>query len=180
MLAEFCAEFRLPFDLMIGPLRNVYPLGVAGGRDLFDRRVSLYDYRELFNHFGNVTFPVSTLAPDAGGELVAYSWIFPNVLPMGHWWYSNVPKYIAADLQARVQALPKIKLLGYYSDAYKLEFILPKFNMYRRILAEVLSGEVIGGRGWSVDEALQLAKLILIDNPKRIFGRTSPSSKDVI
>jgi glucuronate isomerase len=180
MLAEFCAEFRLPFDLMIGPLRNVYPLGVAGGRDLFDRRVSLYDYRELFNHFGNVTFPVSTLAPDAGGELVAYSWIFPNVLPMGHWWYSNVPTYIAADLRARVQALPKIKLLGYYSDAYKLEFILPKFNMYRRILAEVLSGEVIGGRGWSVDEALQLAKLILIDNPKRIFGRTSPSSKDVI
>ena len=48
-LAEFCAEFRLPFDLMIGPIRNVYPAGVAGGRDLFDRRVSLYDYRELFN-----------------------------------------------------------------------------------------------------------------------------------
>ena len=60
-------------------------------RDLFDRRVSLYEYRELFNHFAEVTFPVSTLAPDAGGELVAYSWIFPNVLPMGHWWYSNVP-----------------------------------------------------------------------------------------
>ena len=180
MLAEFCAEFRLPFDLMIGPVRNVYPAGVAGGRDLFDRRVSLYEYRELFNHFANVTFPVSTLAPDAGAELVAYAWIFPNVLPMGHWWYANVPVYIATDLRARLQALPKVKLLGYYSDAYKLEFIAPKFNMYRRILAEVLSGEVIGGRGWSVDEALQLAKLILIDNPKRIFGRTSPSSKDVI
>src|SRR5262249_1804148 len=26
-LAEFCAEFRLPFDLMIGPVRNVYPAG---------------------------------------------------------------------------------------------------------------------------------------------------------
>ena len=26
-LAEFCAEFRLPFDLMIGPIRNVYPGG---------------------------------------------------------------------------------------------------------------------------------------------------------
>ena len=40
-IAEFCAEFKLPFDLMIGPIRNVYPAGVAGGRDLFDRRVSL-------------------------------------------------------------------------------------------------------------------------------------------
>ena len=81
-LAECCADFGLPFDLMIGPIRNVYPAGVAGGRDLFDRRVSLYEYRELFNHFSGVTFPVSTLSPDAGAELVAYSWIFPNVLPM--------------------------------------------------------------------------------------------------
>ena len=79
ILAEYCAEFRLPFDLMIGPIRNVYPEGVAGGRDLFDRRVSLHDYRELFNHFPQVMFPVSTLSPDAGPELVAYSWIFPNV-----------------------------------------------------------------------------------------------------
>ncbi len=171
ILAEFCAEFRLPFDLMIGPSRDVYPAGVHGGRDLFDRRVSLYEYRELFNHFAKVTFPVSTLSPDAGAELVAYSWIFPNVLPMGHWWYSNVPVFIANDLRARLQALPKVKLLGYYSDAYKLEFIAPKFNMYRRILATVLSEEAIRERGWSVEEALQLAKLILLDNPKRHFPR---------
>ena len=170
-LAEHCAEFGLPFDLMIGPIRNVYPAGVAGGRDLFDRRVSLYDYRELFNHFASVTFPVSTLSPDAGAELVAYSWIFPNVLPMGHWWYSNVPAFIAADLRARVQALPKVKLLGYYSDAYKLEFILPKFNMYRRLLAETLAQEAIGGRGWTIDRALELAKAILLDNPRRVFAK---------
>jgi glucuronate isomerase len=175
MLAEFCAEFRLPFDLMIGPVRNTYPGGVAGGRDLYDRRVSLYEYRELFNHFAGVTFPVSTLAPDAAAELVAYAWIFPNVLPMGHWWYANVPAFIATDLRARVQALPKVKLLGYYSDAYKLEFIMPKFNMYRRILADVLTEELIRGRGWSVEQALQLARLILIDNPKRVFAGVPPT-----
>ena len=134
----------------------------------------------MFNHFAAVTFPVSTLSPDAAGELVAYSWIFPNVLPMGHWWYSNVPAFIAADLRARVQALPKTKLLGYYSDAYKLEFIAPKFNMYRRILADVLSEEAIRGRGWPVERALELAKLILIDNPKRIFAGVRPRSAAAI
>ena len=170
MLAKHYAEFKLPFDLMIGPIRNVYPAGVAGGRDLFDRRVSLYDYRELFNHFASVVFPVSTLSPDAGAELSAYSWIFPNVLPMGHWWYSNVPAFIAADLKARIQALPKVKLLGYYSDAYKLEFILPKFNMYRRILAETLAEEAVGKQGWTIDRALELARLVLLDNPRRVFG----------
>ncbi|SIO14875.1 glucuronate isomerase [Singulisphaera sp. GP187] len=175
-LAEFCAEFRLPFDLMIGPIRNVYPAGVAGGRDLFDRRVSLHGYRELFNHFSGVTFPVSTLSPDAGGELVAYSWIFPNVVPMGHWWYSNIPAYIAADLRARLQAVPKVKQVGYYSDAYKLEFVLPKFNMFRRVLAETLADDAVRGQGWSIDRALELARLILLENPKRIFGRAGALS----
>jgi glucuronate isomerase len=170
-LAEFCADFRLPFDLMIGPIRNVYPAGVAGGRDLFDRRVSLHDYAELFNHFAEVTFPVSTLSPDAGGELVAFAWIFPNVVPMGHWWYSNIPAFIAADLRARLQAVPKVKQVGYYSDAYKLEFILPKFNMYRRVLSETLAEEAIRARGWTAERALELARLVLIDNPRRIFAR---------
>lgn len=170
-LAEFCAEFKLPFDLMIGPIRNVYPAGVSGGRDLFDRRVSLYEYRDLFNHFSGVTFPISTLSPDAGAELVAYSWIFPNVLPLGHWWYSNVPAFIAADLRARLQAIPKTKLVGYYSDAYKLEFVLPKFNMFRRVLAETLAEDAVRGQGWSVERALELAQLVLLDNPRRIFRR---------
>ena len=171
MIAEFCSDHKLPFDLMIGPIRDAYPAGVSGGRDLFDRRVSLSDYREVFNHFADVTFPVSTLSPDAGGELVAYSWIFPNVVPNGHWWYSNIPAYIAADLRARLLAVPKTKQVGYYSDAYKLEFVLPKFNMYRSILAETLAEDAIRGMGWSTERALELARLVLIDNPKRIFGR---------
>jgi glucuronate isomerase len=174
-LAELCAEYGLPFDLMIGPIRTVYPAGVVGGRDLFDRRVSLYDYRELFNHFSQVTFPVSTLSPDAAPELVAYAWIFPNVVPLGHWWYSNVPAFIAADLRARLQAVPKVKQVGYYSDAYKLEFILPKFNMYRRLLAEVLAEQAIRGQGWSHERAIELARLVLLDNPRRIFRSRSPS-----
>lgn len=170
-LAELCAEFRLPFDLMIGPIRNIYPAGVPGGRDLFDRRVSLADYRELFTHFAQVTFPISTLAPDAAPELAAYAWIFPNVVPLGHWWYSNVPVFIAADLRARLQVVPQTKLIGYYSDAYKLEFVFPKFTMYRRILAETLADDVVRGRGWSVDRALSLARRLLLENPRRIFGR---------
>ena len=107
---------------------------------------------------------------------MAYSWIFPNVVPMGHWWYSNIPAFIAADLRARLQAVPKVKLVGYYSDAYKLEFVLPKFNMYRRVLAETLAEECMRGRGWPLDRALQLGRLVLLDNPRRIFGGNASGS----
>ncbi|MCA9163613.1 MAG: glucuronate isomerase, partial [Planctomycetales bacterium] len=138
-LAEFCDEYHLPFDLMIGVNRGVYAEGVFQGRDLYDSRVSLIQYRELFNAFPEVTFPISVLASVTNQELASYAWIFPNVVTNGHWWYSNTPTFIEHDTAARLEAVPRTKQIGYYSDMYKLEFALPKFRMYKRILAKVLA-----------------------------------------
>jgi len=169
-LAEFCGEYRLPFDLMIGVNRRVYEDGVFQGQDLFDTRVSLIQYRGLFNSFPGVTFPISVLAETSNQELVSYSWIFPNVVTSGHWWYSNIPVYIERDTRARLQAVPMTKQIGYYSDMYKLEFALPKFAMYRRILAKVLAEDFVIGRRWSVSRALELGTKILRGNVETIFG----------
>lgn len=168
-LAEFCADFKLPFDLMIGVNRKVYPQGVYQGQDLFDKRVSLIQYRELFNAFPSVTFPLSVLGQTSNQELVSYAWIFPNVVTNGHWWYSNTPAYIELDTRSRLEAAPRNKQIGYYSDMYKLEFALPKFRMYRRVLANVLSTDFVIGRGWSEDRALDLGRQILRGNVERIF-----------
>jgi glucuronate isomerase len=170
LLVEKCREFKLPFDLMIGVNRRVYEDGVYQGEDLFDQRTSLIQYRELFNAFPDVTFCLSVLSSGQNQELVSYSWIFPNVVTNGHWWYSNVPEYIEPDVRARLQAVPKTKQIGYYSDAYKLEFILPKFNMYRRILAQVLLNDFIRPRIYTEPQALELARLLLRKNAQQIFG----------
>jgi len=169
MLAEYCREFKLPFDLMIGVNRKVYKNGVYQGQDLFDQRTSLIQYQELFNAFPEVTFPISVLTSVQNQELVSYSWIFPNVVPNGHWWYSNVPAYITPDLRARLQAVPKTKLVGYYSDAYKLEFVLPKFGMYRRVLAHVLAEEFVMPKRLTEAGAVELGKRLLRDNVREIF-----------
>lgn len=169
-LAEFCAEHRLPFDLMIGVNRRVYPNGVYQGQDLFDQRTSLILYKDLFNAFPQVTFPISVLAQVSNQELVSYSWIFPNVVTNGHWWYSNIPAYIEQDCRSRLQAVPKTKQIGYYSDMYKLEFALPKFGMYRRILAKVLAQDFVMERGWSEERAVELGKLTLRGNVEQIFN----------
>src|SRR5262249_23189533 len=107
MLAEHCRTFRLPFDLMIGVNRRVYEHGVNQGQDLFDQRTSLVQYAQLFNAFADVTFCISVLSSGLNQELVSYSWIFPNVVTSGHWWYSNIPAYIEQDLRTRLQAVPK-------------------------------------------------------------------------
>ncbi|MFO0808102.1 MAG: glucuronate isomerase [Gemmataceae bacterium] len=170
MLAEFCRDFKLPFDLMIGVNRRVYRNGVYQGQDLFDQRTSLLQYADLFNAFPSVTFPVSVLSSAQNQELVSHAWIFPNVVTSGHWWYSNIPAYIASDLRARLNAVPKTKQLGYYSDAYKLEFVRPKYNMYRRVLAATLADEYVRPGRLSETQAIELAKTLLRDNVSRIFN----------
>ena len=168
-LAELCAEYKLPFDLMIGVNRRVYESGVYQGQDLFDQRCSLIQYQRLLNAFPQVTFPISVLSHGSNQELVSYSWIFPNVVTNGHWWYSNIPAYIELDCRTRLEAVPQTKQIGYYSDMYKLEFALPKFNMYRRVLAGVLASAFVIGRRWSEDRAIALGKRVLRDNVEQIF-----------
>ncbi|MFN8390761.1 MAG: amidohydrolase [Bdellovibrionota bacterium] len=174
MLAELCDKYQLPFDLMIGVTRNVYPGGVHQGRDLYDARVSLHQYEKLFNAFPNVTFPISVLpSGTVNQELVSYAWIFPNVVANGHWWYSNIPAYIEADGAARLQAIPEDKVIWYYSDAYKLEFVQPKFAMARRILARILANHFVGDRRWSEAKAIELGRKVLRGNSERIFKFTT-------
>ena len=169
MLAEQCREFGLPFDLMVGVNRRVYRDGVYQGQDLFDQRTSLIQYAGLFNAFPEVTFCVSVLTSGQNQELASYSWIFPNVVTSGHWWYSNVPALIEQDARVRLQAVPKTKQIGYYSDMYKLEFGLPKYNTYRRVLANVLADDFVRAGVTTEAGAVGLARLLLRENARRIF-----------
>lgn len=169
-IAEFCADYGLPFDLMIGVNRGVYEAGVFQGQDLYDSRVSLIQYRELFNAFPQVTFPISVLASVTNQELTSYAWIFPNVVTHGHWWYSNAPAFLEGDLAARLETVPATKQIGYYSDMYKLEFALPKFAMYKRTLAKVLAERFVIDRGWTELRALELGRQVLRGNVDAIFG----------
>lgn len=169
-LATNCVEFKLPFDLMIGVNRAVYPAGVYQGQDLYDSRVSLIQYKDLLNAFPQVMFPISVLASVTNQELVSYSWIFPNVITNGHWWYSNTPSFITRDLQARLEAIPRNKQIGYYSDMYKLEFALPKFKMFKRCLARVLASHFVEDNAWSEERAVALGHQVLRGNVESVFG----------
>lgn len=168
-ITQQCEAHQLPFDLMIGVNRRVYPNGVFQGQDLYDSRVSLIQYQELLNAFPLVTFPISVLASVTNQELASYAWIFPNVVTHGHWWYSNTPTFIEHDTAARLEAVPQTKQIGYYSDMYKLEFALPKFRMYKRILSKVLAERYVIDRNWSEQRAIEFGSIILRGNVESVF-----------
>ena len=169
-LAELCQHYELPMQVMSGVVRNAYRHGVPQGEDLPVAGATLRSLLPLFNNFPEVTFCLSVLSDSQAQELASYGWILQNVVVSGHWWYDTVPAYIEQDLTARLQSVPRNKLIGYYSDMYKLEFGLPKYNMYRRVLARVLAQDLVkGGRG-TEEEALKTARLLLRENPRRIFS----------
>ena len=87
----------------------------------------------------------------------------------GHWWYSNTPSTIEHDLAARLEAVPAGKIIGYYSDMYKLEFALPKFRMYKRILAKVLAERFVLDRGWTEERACDFGLRVLRGNVETTF-----------
>jgi len=174
-VAERCRRYGRPFHLMIGVNRATYAQGVPSGTDLFDSVNSMKGYDYLLNEYADVTFPTSVLSDTSGLELTAAAWIRHNVWPSGHWWYSNQPTDIARELERRLNAVPYRKLIGYYSDAYYLEFVAPKFRMYKFELAVALANRIERSQihpnmaPLSVESALQLAEDVLINNVKRVY-----------
>ena len=82
---------------------------------------------------------------------------------------ANTPPFIRKDLTERLTGVPKTKLIGYYSDAYKLEFVLPKYSMYRRVLANVLADEFVRPGVFSETDAVALGTRLLRDNVRETF-----------
>ena len=68
-----------------------------------------------------------------------------------------------------MEAVPRTKQIGYYSDMYKLEFALPKFNMYKRVLAKILAENFVVARGWGEDAAVAFGTQVLRDNTELVF-----------
>ena len=63
---------------------------------------------------------------------------------------------------------------------YKLEFALPKFRMYRRVLAKVLAENFCIDRGWSEERAVTFGKQVLrgnVENGVRHALRSFPPSR---
>jgi glucuronate isomerase len=175
-MCDACRQHGKPFHLMIGVNRDVYAHGVPAGMDLFDSVNSMRGYDYILNEYPDVRFPTAVLSDTTGLELTAASWIRHNVYPSGHWWYSNQPTDIARELRRRIDAVPGNKPIGYFSDAYYLEFILPKFRMYKFELALALVERMERSlvhpnmEPFVLDDAMEMAEDLLIRNPIRIIG----------
>src|SRR5262249_51832445 len=151
MLVEECRTFQLPLQLMVGVSYRASPEGKGPPADLFADADPAAAYAELFRNFPAVTFCVSVLADGPHAELADLSKLFANVCTSGHGEdTSDAPAALERVLRERLQVVPQVKLIGYYTGMDRLEFALPLFNMYRRALAETLAVHYVRPRLYSV------------------------------
>jgi glucuronate isomerase len=169
-LVHYCQAFQLPLQLMVGLSYRAQHEGRSLPPPTAGSGPPLARYADLFRLFPGATFSVSVISAGPAEELANFSRIFANVVTNGFGGIANsVPAALQQAVRCRLQAVPQTKQLGYYSAADKLEFILPQFNMYRRVLADTLTLDFVRPRIYTVWQAVQLGRLLLRDNARRLF-----------
>lgn len=167
-LLERCLEERLVVQLCLGESRPRITRGLVCEGRLPVRSPGPGAYRAAFLAFPEVTFSVSAPGDDREVEIAAYASRLPNVVTPGRWTLSG-GQALAADLRTRLDTVPKTKLIGYPTDAFCLESMLPRLRHQRRVLSEVLAADFVEGRGWSEECAVRLATEILRANAERVY-----------
>jgi len=99
----------------------------------------------------------------------------PNLSLAGYWWHNFFPSIIRRVMAERLDMLPTNKQIGFFSDAYCVEWAYAKAAIVRTELARVLADNVVDGR-YEAEEACEIARAILFDSPQSLLGMTPSDS----
>jgi hypothetical protein len=93
----------------------------------------------------------------------------PNLTLTGYWWHNFFPFAIQQVMDERLDMLPLNRQIGFFSDAYCIEWSYAKALLVRKMLAQPLMARIERGQ-YSFDEAVSVARAILFDLPMKNVG----------
>jgi glucuronate isomerase len=92
----------------------------------------------------------------------------PNFALAGYWWHNFFPGAMRQVMEERLDMLPANKQIGFFSDAYCIEWTYAKAAIVRNQLAQVLA-QKITQRQYTLAEALDIARAIVFDAPQQLL-----------
>lgn len=95
----------------------------------------------------------------------------PNLSLAGYWWHNFFPQTIRQVISERLDMLPLNKQIGFFSDAYCIEWVYGKAQMVQKQIARVLAEKIEQGQ-YTREDALAIARTILFDTPQTLLGMT--------
>ncbi|MBI3923546.1 MAG: hypothetical protein HY318_19160 [Armatimonadetes bacterium] len=93
----------------------------------------------------------------------------PNFSLAGYWWHNFFPGAIRQVMEERLDMVPTNKQVGFFSDAYCLEWTYGKALLVRKQMAHVLAQKIEQGQ-YSFEESLRIARAILFETPQTLLG----------
>jgi glucuronate isomerase len=124
---------------------------------------------EMISRHPKIRFQSFVASRHANQSLCTMARELPNFSLSGYWWLNFFPSVMRQVMEERLDMLPANKQVGFFSDAYCLEWTYGKSKMVLNQLAWVLTDKVSMGQ-YSKDDALRVAKAILFETPQDLLG----------
>lgn len=143
------------------------PLPFETGSRLNQRTIS--QLAEMIARHPKLRFQCFLSSRHANQSLCTLARELPNFSLAGYWWHNFFPDTIRQVMTERLDMLPASKQVGFFSDAYCVEWVYAKAILVRKQLARVLADKVAQGQ-YADTEALEIARRILFDTPRALLG----------
>lgn len=124
---------------------------------------------EMIGRHPKLKFMCSVSSAHANQSLCTLCRELPNLSLAGYWWHNFFPSIIRRIIEERLDMLPTNKQIGFFSDAYCLEWAYAKSMIARKELARVMSQKIEDGQ-YTIETAKGIAAEILYETPKTLLG----------
>jgi len=142
------------------------PLPFETGSRLSQRTVA--QLAHMIGRHPRLRFQCFLASRHANQSLCTLARELPNLSLAGYWWHNFFPSMIRQVMEERLDMLPTNKQIGFFSDAYCVEWTYAKLLIVRKQLAHVLAHKVLQGQ-YTQDDACAIARAILLETPQT-FG----------
>lgn len=132
---------------------------------------TLAQLAELVGRHPKLRFQCFVASRHANQTLCTLCRELPNFSLAGFWWHNFFPAAIRHVLAERLDMVPVNKQVGFFSDAYVVEWAYAKALLVRKQMAQVLAEKVAQGQYTEAD-ALSIARSILFETPQSLLGMT--------
>lgn len=143
------------------------PLPFETGSRLSQR--TLGQLAEMIARHPGLRFQCFVSSRHANQSLCTLARELPNFSLAGYWWHNFFPDVIRQVMAERLDMLPVNKQVGFFSDAYCIEWVYGKVLLVRKQMARVLAEKIEQGQ-YTRSDAVATARAILFETPQTLLG----------
>jgi glucuronate isomerase len=170
--AYICAAFltelekhgdEIVFQFSIG----AEPLPFETGSRLSQRTIA--QLAEMVGRHPRLRFQAFLACKHANQAFCTLARELPNFSLAGYWWHNFFPQSIRQIMSERLDMVSVNKQMGFFSDAYVVEWAYAKGVIVRKQMAQVFAEKIDQGQ-YTLDDALSVARSILFESPQALLG----------